>query len=269
MKKLLLSLLLITTTIQAHTVYIIIHGTWAAANDWCMPGGDFYDAVTESAQQRDASVCFLIWSGDNSHTARRKAAQQLVNMIQLHPPGTSINIIAHSHGANVGIIASQLLGQEKNNKHTICSFYALGVPINTEQYLPDMNMIQNFYNLFSFSDFIQPILGVCDRQFPPHERIANIRITIDSKEPNHSELHAPAVGTWLPFIHEQLAENKIGNFASFDFEQPGIIHFFGDRNPAYSIDLERDTLIEEDRQLIQKLNEIMRKESFTLLQLAS
>lgn len=259
MKKLFFLLLLINATLHAHTVYIIIHGTWAAASDWCMPGGDFYDAVTESAQKLNASVCFLIWSGANSHSARSKAAQQLVNMIQLHPPETSINLIAHSHGANVGIVASQLLAQEKDNKHMIHSFYALGVPINTEQYLPDMNVISYFYNIFSFGDFIQPILGVCDRQFPPHERIANIRITIDGKEPNHSELHGPVVGTWLPLIHKKLAENTVGNFASFDFQQPGIIRFSSNQPPWYEIDLQRDLLIEEDRLLMQKLNEVIRK----------
>ena len=55
-------------------------------------------------------------------------------------------------------------------------------------YLPNMKVIQYLYNLFSFEDLIQTVLGLSVREFPEHKRIANLRVIINGKEPDHAGL---------------------------------------------------------------------------------
>lgn len=240
-------------SLHAHSVYIIIHGTWASKYPWHMPQGDFFDALERSLLPHHASVVSFLWSGKLDHNSRTTAAQCLVKLIKSYPTSTRIIIVAHSHGANVGIIASQQLAKDAKNKHSIYSFYALGTPVNCESYMPNMKIITYFYNLFSYDDFVQSCLGIFGREYPLHERVANIRITIDGKYPSHSELHSPIVAQWLTGIHELYQKNNNGNFGSFLFKKPGIIHFTNDKLPLYAVDIEREQLRKQDRQLENQL----------------
>lgn len=247
--KLLLSLFLLYFTPScSKTVFIIVHGTWATQAGWYMPGGDFFNAVKNNTEKEETSVIPYCWSGKNNYKVRIKAAEGLVQLIQSYSPETIIWLITHSHGGNVGIIASQLLTQIATT-HKINIFYALGTPISTSAYQPNMDRIEYFYNLFSFEDYIQPVLGFFQREYPPHERIANIRVTINNKEPTHEELHSPLVGQWLPFLHEFLTTST----PSFDFTKPGIIHFADNTKPFYEIDKERKQLLEKDALLTKMI----------------
>ncbi len=228
----------------AQTVFIVIHGTWAAQEQWYMPGGDFFNALEKSAIQQQAAVTPYRWSGNNNYKDRIHAAKGLVQLIQSYSPDTTICLVSHSHGGNVGIIASQLLAHMPTTTNHIHIFYALGTPVNTTNYQPNMNMITYFYNLFSFEDLIQPVLGFFEREYLPHERIANIRITINNKEPSHTQLHNPLVGQWLPLLHEILT-----SFQDFDFKIPSIIHFAENKKPSYAADKTRQQYIERDRLL--------------------
>lgn len=207
-----------------------------------MPGGDFFDQLEQKALPLDDHVVPFCWSGDNTHTARVRAATGLTKLIQSYPVDTSVCLVAHSHGSNVGIIASQILAQDKNNDHRIDVFYALGTPINTD-YQPNMQIISYLYNLFSFEDLIQTVLGMFKREYPPHERIANVRITINGKEPSHTQLHSPLISAWLPQLHHWLSNQKI------DLTMPGIIHFSTEHAPQYALDASRKNLIERDLRL--------------------
>jgi hypothetical protein len=223
-------------TVQAaQPHYLIIHGTWCPVFSWHMPGGDFYEALVQAASP--ASVSFFIWSGHNSHQARVQAAQELVTYIHTTiAPDRPLIIVAHSHGANVAILASHILGQDPANSNRILYVYALGVPVHPHYYFPDMHVITYFYHFFSFNDVIQPVLGLFEREFPAHERIANIFITIDGQEPCHSQLHSPAIARWLPYLSDPHKRHCIESFEEFDYQKPGIIHFYRDKPPCYEID---------------------------------
>jgi hypothetical protein len=252
-KKYYLISLLIPIFIQAHSVYIIIHGTWAFKYPWHMPHGDFFDAVEYSKLPKDSHVISFMWSGNIDHESRNNAALSLVKLIQSYPPTTYINLISHSHGSNVGILASQHMANDSTNKHLIYTFYALGTPVHCQSYMPNMQVIRYFYNFFSYDDLVQPCLGIFDREYPLHERIANIRITINGKQPSHAELHSPIVGRWLVGIHEIYQKSNSGNFETFFFKQPGLIHFYQDKPPLYERDIEREQLCRLDKQYLQQI----------------
>ena len=237
------------------TYYIIIHGTWSRPFGWHVPGGDFYDALASVSDL--GTVSFFLWSGENNHEARVTAGKRLVEYIHLYyPKDAHITIVAHSHGSNVGILASQILAKYPGNEHRIHHFYGLGTPINTQSYMPDMTVIDYFYNLFSFNDFVQPVFGLFGREYPEHDRIANIFITINGNEPRHAELHHPLIAQWLPTIHEDLSAQKLAGFEQFDFKKPAIIHFNTGLLPTYEIDTERPQKRQRDEKIIYSLNNL-------------
>lgn len=230
----------------AHDVYIIVHGTWSCGISWANSGGDFFDALEKSAPE-GSHILPYTWSGNVDHVSREHAAKGLVKLIKSYPAKTNINLIAHSHGANVATVASQMLAKDLNNHHSIANFYALGAPVNVSSYAPAMNVIKNFYNLFSFEDFVQPVFGFFERTYPEHEHTANIRIFINGKEPGHSELHDPLVAQLLPHLPAflQAQEQKM--------QTPSIIYVEKDAVPKYQIDRDRKRLLQRDKQIIQLL----------------
>ncbi len=232
--------------LYAHDVYIIIHGTWSCGISWANSGGDFFDALEKSAPT-GSHILPYTWSGNTDHASREHAAKGLVKLIKSYPPQTTINIIAHSHGANVATVTSQMLAKDPNNQHTITNFYALGAPVSTTSYAPAMQVIQNMYNIFSFEDFVQPVFGFFERIYPEHEHIANIRIFINGKEPGHSELHDPLVGQLLPHLPAFLRAQKA------DLRTPALIYLAKNTVPKYEIDRDRERLLQRDRQIIQLL----------------
>ncbi len=238
-----------------HSYYLIIHGTWSRPFSWHTPGGDFYDALAAVADL--GTVSFFLWSGENNHDARVQAGKKLVEYIQMHyPKSCQLNLIGHSHGTNVGILASQLLAKDPFNQHRIHRFYALGAPTNTQSYMPNMNTIDYFYNMFSFNDFVQPIFGLFGREYPEHERIANLFITLNGKEPRHSELHDPLIAHWIPAIHQELLAQRLTGFEMFDFKRPAMIHFSQGKVPRYEIDYSRQDKRERDQMILNSLNNL-------------
>lgn len=232
---------------QQQPVFIVIHGTWAAREKWYMPGGNFFDALTKNPTLKPARIIPYRWSGKNSYKERMHAAKGLVQLIQSYPSDTLVYLVTHSHGGNIGIIASQLLATKKENSNKIHIFYALGTPVDKTHYLPNMDIINYFYHLFSFEDLIQPVFGLFEREYPTHERIANICIILNNKKPNHTQLHSPLVGQWLATLHETLMGIK-----DFNFNKPGIVHFTEHKKPIYTLDKKREQAIERD-QLLQKM----------------
>ncbi|HLJ31697.1 MAG TPA: hypothetical protein VKU36_04625 [Candidatus Babeliales bacterium] len=230
------------------SVFILIHGTWGADCDWYVPNGDFFQALEETVSSKNSVVVSFRWSGGCGHESRLKAAHSLVKLIKTYSIDTSIFIIAHSHGGNVATLASHVLAQEETNKHRIRALFALGTPVMSN-YLPNMKIVHYLYNLFSFEDIVQTVLGVSKREFPEHKRIANLRVVINSKEPDHSGMHHPLVGKWIAYIHkhfkEYLQEKKILDSIS----EPSVVYFDEIKAPEYAPDPNRATLLERDRQL--------------------
>lgn len=264
MKNLSLHLILLSLALPfyalAQTVFIVVHGTWAANMSWCKPGGDFFSELKAGALPLDASVASFTWSGKLDNKSRAQAGKDLAQFIKSYPPTTAIHIVGHSHGANVGIIASQELAKIPSNEHKIAKLYALAAPVNTTQYMPAMNVIDQLYNFFSLYDYIQPVLGIFGRVFPEHPRIANIRVVLEGKAGSHSEMRDPLIGRWLPAIHELLTENYQGNFQHFAFGKPGVIYFFNQGNPYYKDDREQGRLLVRDRELLERLANVLTRQ---------
>lgn len=234
------ALLFLPTLIQADPPIIIIPGTWAANSTWHQPGGDFFDTLTKASHNKCSKNHTFIWSGKNNHHHRVSAAVSLADVIEKFK---EVIIIAHSHGCNVGNLASQELAKRKS-KAKIKIFYALGNPVNTDEYAPDMSIVDYFYNLFSFGDVIQPVFGAFERVYPNHDRIANVAITVNGKDPSHFGLHDVVVAHWLPMLHDHLTLNL--SFP-FNFTHPCIVHFTHEHPPRYELDHNRSDALEQDK----------------------
>ena len=239
MKLPLLILLIIyssATYTQPHRIFILIHGTWASDTDWHLPGGTFYNELEKSCHTCQATLIPYNWSGKLNHESRVQAAKGLVKIIQSYPIDTAIYLIGHSHGGNVAALASRYLGYDIHNQHLIKALYTLGTPIDYEQYVPNMDIIEYVYNFFSRGDYVQHVFGQYDREYPNHERIANLRVTINDKEPSHGNLHHPLIAQWLPKIPHELASRQINGFHLFCCINQGSIHFYPNKPPQYCID---------------------------------
>jgi hypothetical protein len=242
----------------ADSVFIVIHGTWGLESEWYMPGGDFFDALECTVSTKNSAVVPFCWSGGAGHESRVKAAHNLAKLIATYDKHVAIYLVAHSHGGNVATLASQILSRDECNKHRIRGLYTLGTPIMSN-YLPNMDVILYFYNLFSLEDLIQPALGVSAREFPVHKRIANMRVFIDGKQPGHTALHDAVVAQWLPLIHQQFKQYLRQKNVFNTIEEPSIIYFDHTKAPEFVHDTEREALISRDHQLSVLMINSLRK----------
>jgi len=143
------------------------------------------------------------------------------------------------------MLASQELAAI-GSKHRIHAVYNLGTPVNMKEYWPDMSVIDYVYNLFSLDDVIQPVMGMFERVYPHHPRIANLRVMIDGKGIDHEMLHAPCIGLWLPVLGKYALCGK-----------PGLLNFSKDQPPCYCVDVQQTHLIAINKKLIQHLAETL------------
>jgi pimeloyl-ACP methyl ester carboxylesterase len=180
---------------------IIIHGTGARSARWWQHGSGFWNYINGVVGNVYGGSDAFSWSGRNRHSARQTAATDLANWALAHP-ATNLDIIAHSHGGNVALLASHE-GLE------IRKLINLGTPIRTE-YLPSLHNIETLHNVFSTRDFVQTPAGTIPnrrgegRTLADSERIINHRATDDGtgSSPGHSELHETS--TWQASYLEQL-----------------------------------------------------------------
>ncbi len=129
---------------------IIIGGTHFNPQDWSYS----HSPLTSEAQNHfnDPAVGFLYWSGGLSDTARIAGAEQLRKMIANYQfaPGEQLNVIAHSHGGNVALAASQL-----ELTHKIDNLITLGTPgEGADMYAPNWNNIGKWYNIQASTDWV-------------------------------------------------------------------------------------------------------------------
>lgn len=104
-------LLIILTTFQCHlqSVVILVHGSLAIDEEWCRPGGEFYETLEKEATTLGHKLVPFAWSGKLNLKARRQGAEALAKIILSYPQSETIILIGHSHGGNVINLASQLL----------------------------------------------------------------------------------------------------------------------------------------------------------------
>lgn len=234
--------------VEAKSVFILIHDTWGADCSWYAPKGDFFDALEDTVSAKDSAVVSFRWSGGCGHEARIKAAYSLVKLIKTYDLTTAIFLVAHSHGGNVATLASHFLAEEEDNKYRIRALFTLGTPVMSN-YLPNMKVILYLYNLFSFEDIIQTVLGVSSREYPTHKRIANLRVVVNGKEPDHAGLHQALIGKWLPYLHQYFKQHLQSMNIMNHISEPSIVYFNDNKAPEYMHDMRRNELLDRDRQL--------------------
>ena len=106
-------ILIISSAISSNDkICILIHGTWANQSDWHNPGGQFHETLKNNYKEQNIKLISFNWSGTLSYQKRNQAGQRLAELINSYPPKTNFILIGHSHGNNVGIIASQQIKQK-------------------------------------------------------------------------------------------------------------------------------------------------------------
>lgn len=241
------------TNTQLHSACIIVHGTWAKDEKWYRPGGDFFEAIKASNDELGlvGEVISFSWSGKLGYPAQVEAAQNLADLIDRY---NFVFVVAHSHGATVGMIAAEIIGKKNsdgNKNGKISKFYALGVPVSERVIIPSPFIIKKFYNLFSFGDFVQVVNGFCNRTFSEQQNIVNISVEYEAQHPTHAELHRPVIGMHLLKIDEFFSQRSIGNFQNFSFFVPGMISFKDYHHPVYTTQENQSDLLDLDKKLYE------------------
>lgn len=176
------------------TMTIIVHGAFAAGDNWWRPTGNFGRYIAEITGNLYQEADFFRWSGGGFHPARERAARDLVSWTRQHPAG-ELDIITHSHGGNIAFLATRM-GLK------IRKLISIATPI-TLDYMPDLRQIGILHNVLSLGDIIQgpaSFIGAHrrgdGRTLADNKRVINHLVTENGSgdAPSHSELHDPA--TW-------------------------------------------------------------------------
>lgn len=85
------------------TIVMLIHGTYARNARWTRSSGLFASRLKDRLP--DSSIYRLLWSGDNSHSQRVRAAIAIKQWIKTQPHGT-VYLIGHSHGGLIAALAA-------------------------------------------------------------------------------------------------------------------------------------------------------------------
>ena len=185
-----------TTPTARNSMTILIHGTWARKKQWWRQGGDFWRYLRGDPKQGVRGIAPDLydyihpfsWSGDNKHNSRVVAADELIKWCKINSTN-SLQIIAHSHGGNVAMMAAQ-------KGLRIDRLILLGTPIRLE-YLPPNENQPIIKNVFSTSDNVQTPLGTTPnrrgegRTLAENANVSN-HIAMSNghgNRPDHSDLH--------------------------------------------------------------------------------
>jgi RHS repeat-associated protein len=164
---------------------VFVHGTWSNTVD-AFPLGFVRDV--QSHFGNDQAVRFFNWSGENNDAARNKAAEDLANLLRDYHkknPCDPIRVVAHSHGGNVTLLASQ-----QSDVH-IDELVTLGTPA-LSRYARGSGLV-NWDNVYSTNDGVQTLPMGAGRT----NSTANSNIQLSGY--GHSDLHTvPAWGAAFP-----------------------------------------------------------------------
>jgi len=190
---------------------------WGMDKVFIIPGTttSIYDVdrnyiTTISRTFSDAEVSLFAWDSNNTDSDRQKAGERLSNVINRYRennPNERVIVVAHSHGGNVGVIAS--------GNANIDIMITMGTPVR--DYMPNMNNIGEFYNFYSVNDQVQ-IRGGQDGDNPPSclvdsdfwfqsagrtfdlQGISNIEVPFD-QGPAGSHTQMPTLDFWDTFVN--------------------------------------------------------------------
>jgi predicted esterase len=238
--------LLFCPALKGKNVWILIHGTFAqeaakviTRTGWWKPEHTFHQELLASTN--NATIHAFNWCGSNSHEKRIDAGKELADFIESTASSNEdIHIIGHSHGANVGILGAQELVKRKSS-FKVSTLFSLGVPVSNA-YNPEQLHITKVYNLFSYADFVQPVMGLFARVFSEHPHIYNLQVKINGICPNHYSIHDPIIARYLPIMHTMIPSSD-----------PYAIHFFNNKKPVVERDLTREQDLRIDKNFTNSL----------------
>ncbi len=230
-------------------LYVLIHGTWASAERWhrvvrklplwYQPGNKSFE---ELKKRSGGTVIAHMWSGDNHLKSRVKGAQDLLCVIKKYAPTHTINIIGHSHGGNVALLALDYLARE-GRLDLVHELILLGTPIYVDWYPNSFKAVQRIYNLFSYGDIIQPVGGMYERTLPDHHNhVFNIQLKVNHSCPMHNQLYKVEVIEQIPHFHKFFGEKNVYCLHCQTGEEPRISH-----------DVNREQDMRIDKTFTQKL----------------
>lgn len=198
-------------TTDKKALYIVVHGTWAHK------GKEYYDvtnrefkAIRKFAKQeaeKNGQVIDLLawcWTGEDLHIDRTASGQSLADVLTRTQKNYShITTVAHSHGANVVNIASNIIDFDIDRM----IHFAAPVVTTDPNYMPFR--VKEVINFLSTGDIVQ-YLGSIDRNLPygsglfkggscrnyplkKGKTILNIRTQINGSNPDHSGIRAASL----------------------------------------------------------------------------
>ncbi len=113
---------------------MLMHGTWASDAAWYQPGGDLHRHVKALRPDLYSAADFFKWSGGWSDGARLDGATALKQWVESRNE-SGLDLIGHSHGANVMLKATEL-------GLRIGKAVLLSCPVHVDKYFPNFANVQ-------------------------------------------------------------------------------------------------------------------------------
>lgn len=109
--------------------WLLVHGTWAQGLRWWQPGGDFHEYFkAQVGGDLYSAADKFSWSGGYSDAARAVGANSLLRWA-MHHQLDGLELIAHSHGGSVAMLATQ-------GGLDLGELVLLSCPVHIPKYLP-------------------------------------------------------------------------------------------------------------------------------------
>jgi hypothetical protein len=161
---------------------LLVHGTWARTAAWWQPpNGDFWRYIqTEVDPNLYGAQDRFDWSGGYSVAARALGGARLSTWVQQHNLA-GLDLLAHSHGGSVAMVASQAGTQ-------IGRMILLSCPVHWPQYTPAFNFLTRVISIRVHLDLVILADGGGQRFFDPRIEEHVLPLWFD-----HSLSHDPAV----------------------------------------------------------------------------
>jgi hypothetical protein len=171
-------------------VTVIVHGTWASQDPtaWWKPDGDFYKhLVAEKVEGLRGVQSSFSWSGKNRDSERASAGAAFAKWLNTLA-ADSLHVVAHSHGANVAMLATR-----HGFEGTISNLVMLSTPIRPDYVeQTDWTKIPRVSSLQVQHDAVVAIArGV--KAFPPGFAKAKLAERVLDGVSGQSKSHSPAV----------------------------------------------------------------------------
>jgi hypothetical protein len=179
---------------------LLVHGTrrlLLGGPEWWEPKGGFHTYVQgEVWKDLYADIDFFAWSGAYWPDKKRSdAASELAAWLKSHNADRP-NIMGHSHGGNVAILASHMAGIK------IGTLVLLSCPVHVPKYLPNFSAIDRVVSIHVTNDSVIDLDGGGQRY--DHREIEEVVLPIIDE---HSATHDPDV--WRKYEISKLLRRNL------------------------------------------------------------